>query len=129
MKRPHDSTIAGDDDDVPLGARDQIQQALAAPTLAIALARYGEFVAAYHQRAGRLSTLLAEADAEIVEVRHETEQERLRGVTAILTHLAERGLREPGADPRSVAQACWTLTLPALHHQLVEQSGPATVRA
>jgi AcrR family transcriptional regulator len=37
VKRLYDVTIAGDDDEIPLGDRAQIQQALAAPSLASAL--------------------------------------------------------------------------------------------
>lgn len=123
VKRLYDTTIAGDDDGIPLGERAQIQQALGAPSLTSALSLYSEFVATYHQRASRLSTLLAEADADIADVRSETERERLRGVTAFLSRLAERGLRDLDIEAQSVAQACWTLTSPALYHQLVEQCG------
>jgi len=123
VKRLYDTTIAGDDDDVPLGERAQIQQALGAPSLTSALWLYSEFVATYHQRASQLSKLLAEADAEIAGLRRETEQERLRGVTAFVSRLAERGLRDPGIEAQSVAQACWTLTSPAVYHQLVGQCG------
>ena len=43
-----------------------------------------------------------------------TQQERLTGVRALVTHLADAGLLAAGRDQETAVDACWALTGPRL---------------
>jgi hypothetical protein len=52
-----------------------------------------------------------------------TQQERLTGVRALVTHLADSGLLAAGRDPETAADACWALTGPTLFLDLTTDRG------
>jgi hypothetical protein len=52
-----------------------------------------------------------------------TQQERLTGVRALVTHLADSGLLAAGCDPATAADACWALTGPRLFLDLTTDRG------
>ena len=52
-----------------------------------------------------------------------TQQERLTGVRALVTHLSDSGLLAPGLDPAAAADACWALTGPRLFLDLATERG------
>ena len=52
-----------------------------------------------------------------------TQQERLTGVRALVTHLADSGLLAAGRDPETTVDACWALTGPGLFLDLTTDRG------
>jgi AcrR family transcriptional regulator len=122
-KRLYDVTVAGDGEEIPLGRRERIQQALAADSIDAALGYYACFVAEFHHRASPLRSLLADADAEIADLRTRTERERLHGVTAFVGELARRGLIPPSSADAPTADSLWVVTSPAVFDQLVGARG------
>lgn len=52
-----------------------------------------------------------------------TQQERLTGVRALVTHLSDSGLLAPGLDQATAADACWALTGPRLFLDLTTERG------
>jgi hypothetical protein len=52
-----------------------------------------------------------------------TQHERLTGVRALVTHLADAGLLAAGRDPEGAADACWALTGPRLFLDLTTDRG------
>ena len=52
-----------------------------------------------------------------------TQRERLTGVRALVTHLADSGLLAAGRDPATAADACWALTGPRLFLDLTTDRG------
>jgi len=52
-----------------------------------------------------------------------TQQERLTGVRALVTRLADSGLLATGRDPETAADTCWALTGPRLFLDLTTDRG------
>ena len=52
-----------------------------------------------------------------------TQQERLTGVRALVTHLADAGLLAAGRDQETAVDACWALTGPRLFLDLTTDRG------
>ena len=52
-----------------------------------------------------------------------TQQERLTGVRALVTHLADSGLFAAGGDQQTAVDACWALTGPGLFLDLITDRG------
>ena len=52
-----------------------------------------------------------------------TQQERLIGVRALVTHLTDTGLLAAGRDPVTAADACWALTGPRVFLDLTADRG------
>ena len=52
-----------------------------------------------------------------------TQQERLTGVRALVTHLADAGLLAAGRDQATAADACWALTGPRMFLDLTTDRG------
>ncbi|MFI5884848.1 TetR/AcrR family transcriptional regulator [Streptomyces sp. NPDC051554] len=123
VKALWDITLAGDDEPVPMGDRPQIQQILGTRELSTKLRLYGAFVRGIHERVAPLFALLTQAGPDVGEVLDVGERERLTGVTAFVTHLAETGALAPEADPAHVADAVWALTGPQLYTQLTAGRG------
>ncbi|SCD69171.1 transcriptional regulator, TetR family [Streptomyces sp. SolWspMP-sol7th] len=118
MKALWDTTLAGDDEPVPMSERAALRQVWAEPDAHEKLRGYAAFVCGVHQRTAALFSLLSEAGAEVAEVLAETERERLVGVTAFTGHLAERGLLRAGTDPARAADGVWALTGPHVYDRL-----------
>jgi AcrR family transcriptional regulator len=123
VKALWDVTLAGDDEPVAMGQRPQLQEVWRTPDPETKLRLYAGFVSGVHERLAALFALLAEAGPEVREVLETSERERLAGVTAFVTHLAEAGLLRPGADPAELADAAWALTCPRLFLQLTQVRG------
>ncbi|MGX6601382.1 TetR/AcrR family transcriptional regulator [Micromonosporaceae bacterium Da 78-11] len=118
MKALWDVTLAGDDEPVRMAERPQLQQVLATPDPGPKLHLYAGFVRGVHERLAALFTVLTRSGPEVAALLDTSEQERLTGVNAFVTHLAEQGVLRPGADPARTADACWALTDPRLFTQL-----------
>ncbi len=105
-------SVAGDDLEVPVGARPEV-----------AAMAYAAFVAGIMHRLGGLLAVLTEADPEIAELRATTDAERLTGVGAFVAHLAELGFLRADRPAGRATDACWALTSPQLYAQLTGARG------
>ncbi|MEV4512841.1 helix-turn-helix domain-containing protein [Dactylosporangium sp. NPDC049525] len=123
MKAVYDRSIAGDDLQVPLGARPEVAAILALRDPREKLLAYAAFVAGIMHRLGGLLAVLTEADPEIAELRATTDAERLTGVGAFVAHLAEQGILRAGLPVQRAADACWALTSPQVYAQLTGARG------
>ena len=123
MKALWDVTLAGDDEPVPIRDRPQIRAVQSAAEPGEKLRRWAGFVAGANQRLAPLYGLLAQAGPEVAQMLATTQQERLAGVRALVTHLAGAGLLAPGCDQATAADTCWALTAPGLYLDLTAGRG------
>jgi AcrR family transcriptional regulator len=123
MKALWDVTLAGDDEPVPIADRPQMLEVQSTKEPAEKLRLWIAFVTAANQRLAPLYGLLAQAGPEVTQVLATTGQERLAGVRALVTHLADTGLLAPGCDPATAADGCWALTGPRLFLDLTTDRG------
>ena len=123
MKALWDVTLAGDDQPVAIADRPQMQEVRSAREPTEKLRRWAGFVRGANQRLAPLYGLLAQAGPEVTQMLATTQQERLTGVRAFVTHLAAVGLLAPGCDPAAAADACWALTGPRLFLDLTTDRG------
>ena len=123
MKALWDVTLAGDDQPVPIADRPQMRDVQSAGDLAEKLRLWTAFVSGANQRLAPLYGLLAQAGPEVTQMLATTQQERLTGVRALVTHLADWGLLAAGRDPATAADACWALTGPRLFLDLTTDRG------
>jgi AcrR family transcriptional regulator len=123
MKALWDVTLAGDDRPVPIADRRQMQEVRFAADPTEKLRRWAAFVSGANQRLAPLHGLLAQAGPEVTEMLAITQRERLVGVRALVTHLADSGLLAAGRDSGTAADACWALTGPGLFLDLTTDRG------
>ena len=123
MKALWDVTLAGDDEPVAIADRPQMREVRTAREPAEKLRRWAAFVSGANQRLAPLYGLLAQAGPEVTEMLATTQQERLTGVRALVTHLSDSGLLAPGLDQATAADACWALTGPRLFLDLTTERG------
>jgi AcrR family transcriptional regulator len=123
MKALWDVTLAGDDEPVAIADRPQMQEVRSAREPAEKLRRWSAFVSGANQRLAALYDQLAQAGPEVTLMLATTQQERLTGVRALVTHLSDSGLLAPGLDQAAAADACWALTGPRLFLDLATERG------
>jgi AcrR family transcriptional regulator len=123
MKALWDVTLAGDDQPVPIADRPEMREVRSAADPAEKLRRWAGFVRGANQRLAPLYGLLAQAGPEVTRMLATTQQERLTGVRAFVTHLVDSGLLAAGCDPATAADACWALTGPGLFLDLTVDRG------
>ncbi|SRR5712691_2871502 len=123
VKALWDVTLAGDDQPVAIADRPQMQEVQSATDPADKLRLWAGFVRGANQRLAPLYGLLAQAGPEVTQMLATTGQERLTGVRALVTHLADSGLLATGRDPAAAADACWALTGPRLFLDLTTDRG------
>jgi AcrR family transcriptional regulator len=123
MKALWDVTLAGDDQPVAIADRPQMRGVWSAREPAEKLRRWVGFVRGANERLAPLYGLLAQAGPEVTQMLTTTQQERLTGVRALVTHLADSGLLAAGRDPETAADACWALTGPTLFLDLTTDRG------
>ena len=123
MKALWDVTLAGDDQPVPIADRPQMRDVQSASDPAEKLRLWVALVAGANQRLAPLYGLLAQAGPEVTQMLGTTQQERLTGARALVTHLADSGLFASGRDPETAADACWALTGPRLFLDLTADRG------
>ncbi len=126
VKALWDITLVSDDEPLAMGDRPEIQVILGTGELGPKLRLYAGFARGIHERVAALFALLTQAGPDVVEVLETAERERLTGVTAFVTHLAETGALPPAADPAHLADAVWALTGPQLYTQLTAGRGWST---
>jgi AcrR family transcriptional regulator len=123
MKALWDVTLAGDDQPVAIAGRPQMREVRSAREPEQKLRLWARFVRGANQRLAPLYGLLAQAGPEVTRLLATTQQERLTGVRALVTHLADSGLLAAGRDPATAADACWALTGPKLFLDLTTDRG------
>ena len=123
MKALWDVTLAGDDEQVPIADRPEMHEVRSAREPAEKLRLWAGFVRGANQRLAALYGLLAQAGPEVTQMLATTQQERLTGVRAFVTHLADVGLLAPGRDPATAADACWALSGPRIFLDLTAERG------
>ncbi|MGZ2359159.1 TetR/AcrR family transcriptional regulator [Streptomyces sp. 372A] len=123
LKALWDVTLAGDDEPLAMAERPQLQAVLATRDARTKLRLYAAFVRGVHERLAALSALLAQAGPEIGQVLSASEEERLTGVTAFITHLARTDVLPPDVDTARLADSWWALTGPHLYTQLTAARG------
>ena len=123
MKALWDVTLAGDDQPVAIANRPQMQEVRSAADPAEKLRRWAGFVRGANERLAPLYGLLAQAGPEVTQMLATTQQERLTGVRALVTHLADSGLLAAGRDQAAAADACWALTGPRMFLDLTADRG------
>ncbi|MYZ35630.1 MULTISPECIES: TetR/AcrR family transcriptional regulator [unclassified Streptomyces] len=123
VKAVYDTTLAQDDEPVPMHARPELRAVLAETDPAEKLAGYARFVAGVHERLATLTAALSAADPELAELAAVTDRERRTGTGAFVDHLATAGMLRPGLDPVRAADSCWLLTSPQVHERLTRERG------
>ena len=123
VKALWDSTLAGDDEPVPMADRPEVQEFLQTAELGAKFRRYAAFVRGIHERIAPLFMLLTQAGPEVAEVLETAEQERFTGVTAFIAHLGQIGALSPDADQARLTDALWALAGPQLYTQLTAGRG------
>ncbi|MFJ4340912.1 TetR/AcrR family transcriptional regulator [Streptomyces sp. NPDC088915] len=123
VKALWDLTLAGDDEPLTMAERPQLQEVFETRDARAKLRLYAAFVRGVHERLAALFTLLAQAGPEVGRVLALGEEERVTGVTAFVTHLADTGALPADADTARLADSCWALTGPHLFTQLTAGRG------
>ncbi|MFG3019885.1 TetR/AcrR family transcriptional regulator [Streptomyces sp. NPDC048254] len=123
VKALWDSTLAGDDEPVPMADRPEVRAILRTSEPDAKLRLYAAYVRGIHERIAALFTLLTQAGPDVGEVLEMAEGERLTGVTSFVTHLDETGALDPAADPAHLADGLWALAGPQLYTQLTAGRG------
>jgi AcrR family transcriptional regulator len=123
VKALWDVTLAGDDEPLAMAKRPALLEVWRTPDPQAKVRLYAAFVRGVHERLAFLFTLLSQAGPEAATVLADSEAERLTGVTAFVTHLADQGALRPGASTAQAADACWALTGPQLFTQLTTGRG------
>ncbi|MFB7776319.1 TetR/AcrR family transcriptional regulator [Streptomyces bauhiniae] len=123
VKALWDITLAGDDEPLAMAERPQLQAVLATRDAHAELRLYAAFVRGVHERLAALSALLAQAGPDGGQVLALSEEERMTGVSAFVTHLADTGVLPADADAARLADSWWALTCPHLYTQLTAGRG------
>ncbi|MFC5034650.1 TetR/AcrR family transcriptional regulator [Streptomyces sp. So13.3] len=123
VKALWDVTLAGDDEPLAMADRPQLRAVWQTRDAHTKLRLYAAFVRGVHERLAALFTLLAQAGSDVGQVLDLSEEERMLGVTAFVTHLTETGALPADADTARLADSCWVLTGPHLFIQLTDSRG------
>lgn len=123
VKALWDVTLAGDDEPLTMAERPQLQAVLATRDAHTKLRLYAAFVRGVHERLAALTALLAQAGPEGGQVLAASEEERMTGVSAFVTHLTETGILPPDTDTARLTDSWWALTGPHLYTQLITGRG------
>jgi AcrR family transcriptional regulator len=127
VKEVYDVTLAGDDVEQPIAAREEIAEVLAEPDPRGKLARYARLSRVLSGRAGALAVTLREAarggQAELVPFLQATDTERLVGATRLAQHLADAGMLRLGLTVERARDLLWMTTSPEAFTLLTRDRG------
>ncbi len=127
VKQVYDVTMAGDHDDRPIAAREEIAALVADPDARGKLARYARLARLLSGRAGTLAVTLREAarggETELVPFVQTTDAERLVGATRLVEHLADAGMLRAGLPVERARDQVWVTTSPEAFALLVRDRG------
>jgi AcrR family transcriptional regulator len=128
VKAAYDLALVGDDEPIPLGERPEYQALFADSDPVSKLRRYAAIARMVSERIGPLVAVLAAGarsggDPDLEALAATTDQERLIGATALVTHLGATGGLRPDLDPDRARDIVWTLISPDLYRLLVLDRG------
>lgn len=121
-----DVTIAGDDAEISVNAREWMRPVWEAPTADERLRGYAAAVRQIMDRAGDVFTVVtsaAEVDPEAVALSNETESRRRAGAASVVDAVLAVGRLRADLDRERAVDVLWLLNSPAVHRQLVRRSG------
>ena len=123
LKALFDVAIAGDDEPVPLVEREFVGAINAEPDPSEKLRLYARHLASSMARTAPIQLLVravAGVDPDIAAVHEQLQRERLTGMTAFATHLAESGSLRDGVSRNDARDILWTYTAVELYELLVD---------
>jgi AcrR family transcriptional regulator len=123
LKAMFDIAIAGDDEPVPIMERDFVSAINAQPDPSEKLRMYARHLAATMPRTADVQLLIrsvAAVDPDIAAVHRQLQTERLTGMTAFATHLAESCSLRGGVTRNDARDILWTYTAVELYELLVD---------
>lgn len=124
LKQVRDVAIAGDDEDVPVVARDSALHVRDTPEANEVLRRYARFASRINSRYAPVNEVLVQAageDEQLRDLLRESERQRRYAAGIVVEDVAGKGrLRD---SRRRSADVLWTLTAPELLLRLVRDSG------
>jgi AcrR family transcriptional regulator len=121
-----DVSIAGDDDEVVVNAREWMRPVWEAPTAAERLRAYASACRRITAGAGEVFavvTAAAATDPDVVELAATTEQRRRMGAESVIESVRSVGELRPGLDPDRAVDVLWLLNGPMVFRHLVRQAG------
>ncbi len=124
-----DIAIAGDDAVVAVNERDWMTDVWTAATGEQRLQAYASAVAAIMTRASDMFTVVTSAaldDPRLVGLDRETRRRRRTGATTVVKAVAEVSALTPRLGLDRAIDVVWLLNSPAVHQQLVRDSGWST---
>jgi|SoimicMinimDraft_8_1059736.scaffolds.fasta_scaffold14210_2 AcrR family transcriptional regulator len=121
-----DVSIAGDDAEIVVNAREWMRPVWEASTAAERLRAYAAAVRRIMDGAGDVFAVVAAAatiDPEVVELADITEQRRRAGARSVIDSLRSVGTLRPGLTPQRAIDVLWLLNSPAVFAHLVRRAG------
>jgi AcrR family transcriptional regulator len=120
-----DVSIAGDDEQITVNAREWMRPVWEAPTAAERLRAYAAAVSRIMAGAGDVFAVVAAAagtDPDVVELAATAEQRRRTGAATVVESVRSVGALRPGLDPERAVDILWLLNSPAVFAHLVRQA-------
>lgn len=121
-----DVSIAGDDQEMVVNAREWMQRAWEAPTAAERLQAYAAAVRRIMEGAGDVFAVVAAAattDPDVVELAQTTEQRRRAGATSVVDSVRSVGKLRPGLTRQRAIDVLWLLNSPVVFGHFVRRAG------
>lgn len=121
-----DVSIAGDDAEIVINAREWMRPVWDAPTAAERLHAYAAAVRRIMDGAAGIFAVVAVAatiDPDIVELADTTEARRRAGASSVVESLLSVGKLRPGLTAQRAIDLLWLLNSPAVYAHLVRQAG------
>lgn len=126
LKLAFDWAVAGDDEPVPVMARETIQAAMTETDPRRVVEMYADLLADSMPRVAGLYVALLGAAALDPEARalfEEVQEQRLRGMRAMAGQLQRLGALRPGLSRAAAADVLWVHNDPLVYHRLVHDRG------
>jgi AcrR family transcriptional regulator len=126
VKAVFDVSVVGDDEPVPMLQREFVQRNTTEPDPRIKLQMYGEHLTEIGPRSFPLQLVVRDAaasDAGAAEVWAQMQAERLAGMTAFATHLADSGHLREGLAVEQARDILWLHNSVEVWDLLVNQRG------
>jgi AcrR family transcriptional regulator len=120
-----DVSIAGDDAEIVVNAREWMRPVWEAPTAAERLRAYAVAVRRIMDGAGDVFAVVAAAaiDPDVVTLAEATERRRRVGAASVLDSVRKAGNLRPGLTPQRATDVLWLLNSPAVYAHLVRRAG------
>lgn len=125
LDRVLDVTIAGDDAEAAVNARDWMRPVWDAATASERLRGYAGAVRQIMERAGEVFAVVAsaaESDPDAVPLAEQTEQRRRTGAASVVDSVMSVGELRPGLTRERAIDVLWLLNSPAVFRQLVRRA-------